>query len=721
MVFQQTRSSHLEASSKTLSCTDRRWLVCGLFLGLLLATPLAASNGWALRTQSLRGFQAATASLIFGEADGGALALAALAVPLAPPDDQPLALDRSIAVFVEIDGPSLLEQGSAARLDGEIYLYALDPSGGVATFLAESFSADLSALGETLAAGGLKYAGALAIAPGTYLLRVLVRHPASGAHGLRTLRLFVPPSEASSGPATGPAALAPQPANRWLALHSPSFDALSQGGQPAPLGGRIPSALPILAAGRKTRLELAMPVEPGPAPRARLDPATPDNPSPPIEFAAELTSDGALSLRLPRVDPGSYRLQVAFPDDLGNQRLSPPLDVWMVSGETPEQALMWTDLRWQIPSPRDAPLGQSPASSTTKEAAPETTAEAVDSRPSRNRRTRKLATAYRETLAVLASHGPDTARKSLIELETRALGRGKDPLGDLGDAEQQVATELADRRIESLVAVLALHLDTYSEYRQRRLHSLVAHSRATIESFADLYAREGGNPTRAADALVSLGADLQATGLLGLGQRILEDANRLAPDHRGALLGLAAGSEKTGAYRRAVSHLEHLHQIAPDDPECQLRLAVNLGRIGKGRQAEALLQDLATNPGSSWTTVVARQQLARRQLETGRADQATTLLERALTQAPGDPGLTLMLAFLYDQQHLPHKATERIDALVDGMDSSAASTVSPTRRYDSWPRASTRDSRQALAAAARKRRTELALALDLQTPESPSQ
>ncbi len=691
-------------------------LVRLLALGWLLATapvPATASEGWALRSQPLRGFKAATANLIFREADGGTLPIAALAVPLEP--GSPSEENRTVAVFVEIDGPALLEQADGPLLESEIYAYALDAEAAVGGFLAESFSADLSALRDTLAAGGLSYAGALSLAPGEYLLRVLVRHPASGAFGLRTLELILPADGSDGGPGSGPSVLAAQPPNRWLALASPTFDALGHGQRPAPLSGRIPAARPVFVVGRNIELPLSFPAAPGAEPRLQLRKMGAATSTEPIEQPAEITDNGNLRLRLSRVDPGAYVLQVAFLGASGQESLSPPLEALVVSAETPEATLLWTDLRWQTlssstsPSPLQsvAPLA---GKSVSEPGDADAQASETAARPRAGRRARKLATSYREALAVLAESGFAAGRKALISLETQALGRGKDPLGNLQAAQQLVASEIGKREVEGLVPLLALHLDAYGIYRGRRLHSLVTHSRQTIAALANAYTRAGGDPDRAADALVSLGADLQTAGLIALGQRMLEAASRLAPGHRGALLGLAAGSEKGGEYRQAVGYLEELEQRDPGDPEGRLRLAVNLARIGQGRRSEEILDTLATsdrgNVDGEWIHILARQQLARRHLEAGQTTAAMAILEDALRAAPGEPGLSLLLAHLYDRSNQPQKAAE-IAARIDP----GRTLSSPTRRYDTWPQSTTQGARQELAAAARNRRAELGSAL----------
>jgi len=93
------------------------------------------------------------------------LRVAALVTPFA---DQ-------VPVVLEVDGSDLIAASSRGTADAEIFVYAFDEDGVVRDSLAQQLSIELAKAGSRLRAGGLKYYGTLALPPGRYAVRSLVR------------------------------------------------------------------------------------------------------------------------------------------------------------------------------------------------------------------------------------------------------------------------------------------------------------------------------------------------------------------------------------------------------------------------------------------------------------------------------------------------------------------------------------------------------------------
>jgi hypothetical protein len=86
----------------------------------------------------------------------------------------------------------LLASQKAERLPAEVYIYAYDAQKQLRDFIAQRFDLDISSVAEKLVRGGLKFCGELALPPGSYRLRVLVRNGETGKMGLAVSNLEVP-------------------------------------------------------------------------------------------------------------------------------------------------------------------------------------------------------------------------------------------------------------------------------------------------------------------------------------------------------------------------------------------------------------------------------------------------------------------------------------------------------------------------------------------------
>ncbi len=100
-----------------------------------------------------------------------------------------------VPVIVEVDGKSLLVGHDGKTLPVEIYVYVTDDKGEMKGFFTQEVNLDISRGRELLTGKGLKYYGHLELAPGAYLVRVLVRNASSGRAAVEAVPLEVPAFE----------------------------------------------------------------------------------------------------------------------------------------------------------------------------------------------------------------------------------------------------------------------------------------------------------------------------------------------------------------------------------------------------------------------------------------------------------------------------------------------------------------------------------------------
>ena len=698
-------------------------ILAGSVLGPGAAEPAfpqgAAAELPALQAHRLRGLTIEAVGSILGP-PGGELALAVLAAPL-PGDAGP----ARVPFFVEIDGSTLLAHNQAQTARVEVYAYALDERSSVAAYLAEAFALDVAALGEAVWQSGLRFEGELRLPADRYTLRVLVRLQPSAASGLAVVPLEVPDFAAAGLAAGLPLFAGPRQRDAWLPVRqwrAGQLGASEDRGAPFAVDGRAfrPAARPVLMAGRAAEALLFVP---------RLDRGTPargergrvrffaaGNPEPAPGPSAEagieaVALSGGEDLTVvevrftpPELAPGEYSLTVELAEMAGR---SAAANVIVVEPENRGSELLWTDLRWLV-RPADA---ASPAAAESSPA----DGLAGGRRPAeRGRGLPRLAGAYRDALAVLAGGSEAAARDALVDLESRAFGpaAGEDRSERLLAAQLQVARELAAKDPESLNPALLLHHQLHDAYSQRRLYALIFHARSAIELLAEAYTRAGGSPAVAAGHLAALAGHLQRANLPVGSRRLFQGALDYDPRHAGALLGLAASYEKYGEYPRAVELLESLAVARPQLGEGLLRLAVNHQRTGGRKRARQLLQAVVALPSPPWVRSVAYQELARGYLATGALDEAAELLAEATARLPGDAGLEVLLAHVYDRLARPSAALD----LIAGIAPVTATGASPRKTYDSWPQALLDAEMRALKEAAARHRETLARALGAAEP-----
>jgi hypothetical protein len=151
-----------------------------------------------------------------------------------------------VPVVVEVPGPTLADRGERAL---EIYGYAFDTDGAGRDFFATAVELDPERVGDRLRGGGVRYLGELALAPGDYDLRVLVRARPSGRTSLLALPLHVGArGEVMSG-AAQPLFL-PTAGDAWITVRQEGA-ALTVHGR-----GLLPSLEGALAAGGHADLVL---------------------------------------------------------------------------------------------------------------------------------------------------------------------------------------------------------------------------------------------------------------------------------------------------------------------------------------------------------------------------------------------------------------------------------------------------------------------------------
>ncbi len=652
------------------------------------------SGELSLRAHELRGLTAEVATLVLRSDIGGPISFEVFATPLRGTETH-----STVPIFIEIDGPALLESNQSGVARIEVYAYALGAGQKVGGFLAEAFAVNTQEIGEAVWQSGIKYYGSLDLPPGDFSLRVLVRNYHSKASGLREISVQVPADGSFETAFLSPALFSPPserdawiPAIRDQAKRSatyPFFDNEDRALSPA--------VRPVLAVGRQSQahiLGVGMP---------RGD----------VEGRIQWHSDGSLvntssfnfeavaargdtvakaqpfSFSVPEIEPGVYEVRVSLPAVDGSILLSPPTTVAVVRQPAGDRGLQWTDLRGQQSSP-----------ARVAETASKPPKEVKTGRRARNqeekRHVSELAAGYRRALALLGSGNQTAARSAILDLEAEVLTDGS--IESLRAAELRVASELADIEVESLIPVLVLHDEVYLTYRRRRIYSLSSNARLLIERLAELYAEKGGSEGSrivAGRALASLGGRLQRANLPASSRRLYERALFHDPKNEAAALGLATSFERHANYREAIDVLERLVAAHPTYGEGLLRLAVNLRRIGLLSRTKDLLSQVTELDAPDWVRAVASQELARSLMVAGDVKRATELLEASVEELPNQQASRVILAHLYDRQRLPMKALEVLKTETPKADGDSARKI-----YDGWPRQPLESVRSELASAA---------------------
>ena len=675
-------------------------------LALLLAASAAAQPAdhlsFALQTRPLRGLQGPIATLLTTGQEGGGLPMAALAVP----SGQRSADGRTLVpLLVEIEGNGLL---AGRRPDDEIqrvevYAYAMGADGAVHDYLAQGLRLDLAKVGEAVLDGGIKFVGTVSMPAGTGSLRVLVVDPDTLRYSLRVLPLTVP--SAGAGPVLLPP-LFSDPRGRWV-LARPAEAPEGLESSLAPLlvdeGWGLPASLPLLAGGRTRRVALlgrGLPADSAVTLELRTEAGTKVQ-----EVAGRVVERTRIpgpaperlvcDFDLPKLETGRYRAALVLAGGSGRME-TPELTVLYLSENPLDEEPIWAQLRR---------LGGESAPPP-----PAMTTEAPKGRRRNAELERMARQGYEEALRGLASGTPlDQVVSRLGDMEAGIYRQSPQSAESLREVELETAQRLGKGDPEVLLPLAVLHAELYRSLRERKELYLAESARRTSADLASAYAERGGSESVAAQALLSLAADLLASGVQSASRTLLDRA--LALDGRNEAVGLflAASSERDGDYPRAIEVLERLVQAHPGSAEARLRLGVNLDRIGRTAQARDVLQRLASESVPDWVKTVAFQELVRLHLRDGRQDRAVALLRQAVARLPEQTQLAVQLAYLLERQGSAAAARE---ILAGVRPRARTADGSPRHRYGQWPTAALDEVRRSLTQQSFLRLAALARALE---------
>jgi Tfp pilus assembly protein PilF len=512
---------------------------------------------------------------------------------------------------------------------------------------------------------------------------------------------------ASAGPILLPP-LFSDPRGRWV-LARPGEAAEELERSLAPLlmdeGWGLPSSLPLLAGGRSRRVTLlgrGLPAELSVTLEIRTEAGKQLLALPGTLIERSRTSGLAperlvCDFDLPKMETGRYRASLLVAGGSIHMK-TPELTVLYLSENPLTEEPTWAQLRR---------LGGESAPP------PVATTEAPKGRR-RNAELERIARqGYEEALRGLASGTPlDQVVSRLGDMETGLYRQSPQSAEALREVELETAQRLARGDPEVLLPLALLHAELYRSLRVRKELYLAESARRTSADFAAAYAERGGSESVAAQALLSLAADLLASGVQSASRSMLDRA--LALDGRNEAVGLflAASAERDGDYPRAVDVLERLVQSHPDSAEARLRLGVNLGRVGKTAQAREILQRLISEPVPEWVKTVAFQELVRLQLREGRQDRAVALLRQAVAHLPNQMQLAVQLAYLLERQGSVSAAREVLAGIKPIKPRLQATDGSPRHRYGQWPTAALDQVRRSLTQQSILRLAALARALE---------
>ncbi|MGZ7042123.1 MAG: VWA domain-containing protein, partial [Thermoanaerobaculia bacterium] len=156
--------------------------------------------------------------------------------------------NAQVPVILEISGPDVMRaaQGRLATT-AEIFVYAFDDEGLVRDSLFQRVGLDLQKLGPQLSASGVKYYTTLALPPGHYVVKTLVRVADTNARGFIRRDLNVP----GAGDMAISQPFFYEDGGKWVMVKGPSHDK-TNAPYPFEVNGEpfIPSAAVSLAAGQ---------------------------------------------------------------------------------------------------------------------------------------------------------------------------------------------------------------------------------------------------------------------------------------------------------------------------------------------------------------------------------------------------------------------------------------------------------------------------------------
>jgi VWFA-related protein len=267
-----------------------------------------------------------TASQITSGEERGSIASAVLAAPFRAAGEA-----AYVPVVIEVDGPGLLAGTEGAALPAEVYVYALDEAGTIHGFLAQSFGLETAKAGPALQQSGLKFFGHLDLPPGSYSVRVLVRNGLTGAYSLRVAPVEVP-AWGEGKPVLLPPFF-PEPPGRWLMARETLKPGAPQVPYPFMQKGQpyIPASRPVLDGGQETAVSLVGYNWKAGELKAESKILTRDGRDAGTGAIRLLGREGgggagpdrvAAAVRVPKLEPGEYLLQVTLTDGTGTSQTS---------------------------------------------------------------------------------------------------------------------------------------------------------------------------------------------------------------------------------------------------------------------------------------------------------------------------------------------------------------------------------------------------------------
>lgn len=127
-----------------------------------------------------------TAEIIMNDVPQTDVAVSALAMPFPAADGT-----AQVPVIVDIDGESLLRAAKGDENPAEIFVYAFGEDGNVRDRLYQNVRLDMKKVGVRARTSGVRYYGTLALKPGRYAIKTLVRG-VGGRNGFTRTEVVVP-------------------------------------------------------------------------------------------------------------------------------------------------------------------------------------------------------------------------------------------------------------------------------------------------------------------------------------------------------------------------------------------------------------------------------------------------------------------------------------------------------------------------------------------------
>ena len=493
---------------------------------------------------------------------------------------------------------------------------------------------------------GVKAIWSMALDPGEYTIRLLVRDHRSPKMGLAVIRLSVPSLDESIAlmpPMVG------NPPDSWTVLR------LDQGPGWG-LSVMEPAAAPLLPASQETVFQVLARNLPADA-TLEAEWEHPDGSRSSRAVQVEQRDPvGRSGLELLTVvlppgghDPGDYRLRLRPASGEAASLATPVTLVGRTSG-----SFAWTG--GGILAPLD------PDTATAASAAPgpaEALAEADDDQESLSR-WKQFRARFVEVMELASEGRSHVAAEKLGAALTDALeGEAKATI-KISRAERREIRRLTRSQPDSLIPVIEVYREAHKMLWREGSFLLSSHCRRTTIMLIETFIEQGGDPDTGVAMLATVALDAQRLGMSEIAEEVLGHCMRLESREPAVLITLASVEERQGRYESAANLMEELLELQPEQHAARLRLAINLARLGQTRKSEQHLRVL-TERADGWVRSVAYQELCRRLIDRGQSTEARTLLEQAVERLPDDEKLHLLLAFTHELEDKPWKARAVLD------------------------------------------------------------